>query len=75
MKPKDVLDFAKRIFTKCLLPWVFLIWSQDGSMILRLNTKSSNALVLDPNSLKMFGLQAFIGTCGSDKQSVIGTKT
>ena len=62
------------MLTPLLSIWGFLIWSQHGPIILRLSTKSSNALVLVPNSLKIFGLQAFMGTCGSDKQLVIGTK-
>ena len=59
------------MLTPLLSIWGFLIWSQNGC----LSTKSSNTLVLVPNILKMFGLQAFMGTCSSDRQSVIGTKT
>jgi hypothetical protein len=39
--------------------------SQHGPMILRLSTKSSNALVFVPNIRAMLGEQAFIGTWGS----------
>ncbi len=51
--------------TPLLSTWGFLISSQQGPMIFRLMTSSSNALVEVPNTQEMLALQAELGISGS----------
>jgi hypothetical protein len=61
------LDFQER--TPLYSTWGFLIWSQQGPMILRFRTRSSNALVLVPNIREKVGLDTFAGIWGSGNRT------
>ena len=61
--------FASDKHTPLYSTWGFLICSQQGPMILRFITRSSNALVLVPNIREKVGLETTEGIWGSESRT------
>jgi hypothetical protein len=61
--------FASDKHTPLYSTWGFFICSQQGPMILRFITRSSNALVLVPNIREKVGLETTEGIWGSESRT------